>query len=62
MALRLKYQELPRHFTWDSSESKWKPAGRGRVTAEPGVKTTGNIGRVYTVSPRMKEWFYLRLL
>ncbi|PAA92237.1 hypothetical protein BOX15_Mlig005928g1 [Macrostomum lignano] len=64
VARGLLYQEVPRHFTWDRSAHQWHRAGRGRVAADQpaGVLTTGNIGRVYTVSPRMGDCFYLRLL
>ncbi|PAA48122.1 hypothetical protein BOX15_Mlig001947g5 [Macrostomum lignano] len=64
VARGLLYQEVPRHFTWDNRAHTWHRAGRGRETAgQPaGVLTTGNIGRIYTVSPRMGDCFYLRLL
>uniref|UniRef100_A0A1I8G2F6 ATP-dependent DNA helicase n=1 Tax=Macrostomum lignano TaxID=282301 RepID=A0A1I8G2F6_9PLAT len=64
VARGLLYQEVPPDFTWDRSAHQWHRAGRGRVAADQpaGVLTTGNIGRVYTVSPRMGDCFYLRLL
>ncbi|PAA80832.1 hypothetical protein BOX15_Mlig019542g1 [Macrostomum lignano] len=64
VAQGLLYQNVPRHFTWDRQAHQWHRARRGRVTAgQPAdVLTTGNIGRVYTVSPRMGQCFYLRLL
>ena len=54
---------MPRHFIWNNSVRAWQRAKRGRdVAGQPGVVTTGNIGRMYTVSPRMGDCFYLRLL
>mmetsp|Transcript_13935 Transcript_13935/g.25805 ORF Transcript_13935/g.25805 Transcript_13935/m.25805 type:complete len:831 (-) Transcript_13935:1923-4415(-) len=49
-ARTLTYQDLPLHFCW--ADNRWKPRARNLKV----------IGRVYTVSIREGERFYLRLL
>jgi hypothetical protein len=51
-ARELLYHELPEHYSWSSTERKWKKRVRCRNV----------IGRMYTVSPRDQERFFLRLL
>lgn len=50
-AAGLKYSEVPEHFTWLPTQKKWKRRQRGTA-----------IGRMYTISPRQGECYYLRLL
>lgn len=48
-----KYWEIPVHYVWDDKNTSWKKRQRG------GNKV---IGRMYTVSIKDSERFYLRLL
>lgn len=52
----LTYVDFPLHFVWDTSGKqgnyRWKPRQKG----------DGSIGRIYFVSPRAGEKYYLRLL
>ena len=47
------YTEFPEHFTWHRRECKWQQRRRGLHET---------IGRMYSVSPRDPEKFYLRML
>ncbi|XP_070196534.1 uncharacterized protein [Littorina saxatilis] len=47
----LKYPEVPEHFTWLATQKKWKRRQRGTA-----------IVRMYSVSPRQGECYFLRLL
>ena len=49
----LLYSEFPRWYTWNKSERTWKKRCRGE---------TGTIGRIYNVSPKEGERYYLRIL
>ena len=51
-ARRYKYTEFPEHYRWDQSGKCWFPRGNVRMS----------IGRIYNVSPREQERYYLRLL
>lgn len=51
-ALNYYYWEIPLYFTWLKKERKWKVRER----------CFNKIGRMYTVSPKDAERFYLRLL
>ena len=60
-ARTLLYQEVPQYYTW--SRKTWNRRKQGKdVAGHPGVKEAQVIGRVYTISPRQGECFYLRLL
>jgi hypothetical protein len=50
--LQYTYLEFPKYFTWNESKKSWT---KRKTTAE-------SIGRIYTVSPKDEERFYLRLL
>ncbi|CAL8141391.1 unnamed protein product [Orchesella dallaii] len=52
-ARRYKYWEIPVHYTWDAKNCKWNKRKRG------GEKV---IGRMYTVSIKEQERYFLRLL
>lgn len=52
-ARQFLYTEFPEHYTWQKSDCKWKKRQRGLHET---------IGRIYSVSPREPEKFYLRLL
>ncbi|XP_059159243.1 uncharacterized protein LOC131943242 [Physella acuta] len=47
------YIEISEHYTWDDTNSKWKPRLRGHETT---------IGRIYSVSPTDREKWFLRIL
>ena len=60
-AKTLLYVDVPRYYTWN--KKTWKRRKQGVVVAgHPGVKEARILGRVYTISPRQGECFYLRLL
>ncbi|KAK3894468.1 hypothetical protein Pcinc_001774 [Petrolisthes cinctipes] len=60
-AKTLLYCEVPSHYTW--REKKWHRRKLGEdVENWPGVKKNDAISRVYTVSPRHQECYFLRLL
>ncbi|KAL8580067.1 hypothetical protein ACOMHN_065116 [Nucella lapillus] len=62
-ARTLLYAEVPTYFRWIKSGKKWKRYERGQaVEGQEGVKAGDTIGRVYTVHPKNREGFYLRLL
>ena len=60
-AKTLLYCDVPRYFTW--ANKKWQRRKRGKpVEGWPGYFQTTVLGRVYTVSPRCGDLYYLRLL
>jgi len=54
-ARKLHYDDVPQHYTWNASSTRW--VKRRRLCL--GDKT---IGRMYSVSPSDSERFHLRLL
>jgi len=57
----LLYVDVPKYYTW--SNKSWQRRKQGTpVAGYPEVKQAQAIGRVYTISPRQRECFYLRLL
>jgi len=50
-AKELRYWEIPTKYTWDNKNTTWKKRLRG------GEKV---IGRMYTVSVKEQERYYLR--
>ena len=57
----LLYADVPKYYTWNNkSWSRWKQGTD--VACFAGVKEAHPLGRVYTISPRQGECFYLRLL
>jgi hypothetical protein len=62
-ARSLLYLDLPRFYTWDKGRKCWSRRKRGKkVAQEEGIFEAQAIGRVYTVSPRQGECYYLRML
>lgn len=62
-AKTLLYEEVPTYFTWNKSNKIWEPRKRGTAVPEyPRIFSTNVLGRLYTVHPRQRECFYLRLL
>ena len=60
-AKTLLYVDVPRYYTWN--KKAWNRRKQGTdVAGHPGVKEAHVLGRVYTISPRQGECFYLRLL
>ena len=60
-AKTLLYVDVPKYYTWNSKT--WRRRKQGKdVAGFPGVKEAQVLGRVYTISPRQGECFYLRLL
>ena len=60
-ARTLYYIDVPRYYTWN--KKSWYRRKQGTtVDGYPGVKKAHVLGRVYTISPRQGECFYLRLL
>ena len=60
-AKTLLYVDVPKYYTWDKKAWNRKKQGTD-VAGHPGVKEAHVLGRVYTISPRQGECFYLRLL
>ncbi len=65
-ARTIKYFEVPEWYTWDQTNSAWKRRVRGvqKVWLADGsyVVRPKTIGRLYSVSPKVGDLFYLRLL
>ena len=65
-AKTLKYAELPEYYTWNKGTREWQRRKRGELVDghDPGedIRRVHAIGRIYTVSPRVGECYYLRLL
>ena len=60
-ARTLYYVDVPRYYTWN--KKSWSRRKQGTpVDGFPGIKEARILGRVYTISPRQGECFYLRLL
>ena len=57
----LYYVDVPRYYTWNKKSWSRRKLGID-VDGFPGVKEARVLGRVYTISPRQGECFYLRLL
>lgn len=62
-ARTLLYDQVPTYFTFNKTSKKWEPRKRGTpVDGYPGIFSTNALGRLYTVHPKQRECFYLRLL
>ena len=60
-ARTLLYVDVPEYHTWNNKS--WQRRKQGATVAGyPGVKQAQMLGRVYTISPRQGECFYLCLL
>ena len=73
-ARRLRYNEVEKYFTWAPGKI-WKPRARFKIppserggtiqydfSEEHSSKATFVVSRIYTVSPREGERYYLRML
>ncbi|XP_074115113.1 uncharacterized protein LOC141537831 [Cotesia typhae] len=62
-AKTLVYGDVPRYFTWNKSSKKWEPRKQGKPHPSiTGIFKAKTLGRLYTVHPKQRECFYLRLL
>ena len=62
-AKTLMYTDGPGFFTWDKQSKKWGPRKRGvPVQGYDGIFVGNTLGRLYTVHPKQRECFFLRLL
>lgn len=62
-ARTLLYSNVPTYFTWNKPRKSWEPRKRGTpFPDQPGIYSTNVLGRLYTVHPKQRECFYLRLL
>ena len=62
-ARTLIYAEMPKFYTWEKGRKVWCRCKRGTaVASHPEIFEAPCIGRVYTVSPRQGECYYLRIL
>ena len=62
-AQTLTYADVPRFYTWDQGRKVWSRRKQGSaIVSHPGIFAAQSFGRVYTVSPRQGESYYLRLL
>ncbi|XP_078251661.1 uncharacterized protein LOC144591268 isoform X1 [Rhinoraja longicauda] len=60
-ARTLYYTDVPRFYTWN--KKKWQRRKVGKIVEDfPGFFEVNVLGRVYTVSPRCGDLYYLRLL
>ncbi|GFU18819.1 uncharacterized protein TNCV_1085611 [Trichonephila clavipes] len=61
--MTLVYGDVPRYFTWNKSSKKWEPRKQGKPHPSiTGIFKAKTLGRLYTVHPKQRECFYLRLL
>jgi len=62
-AKTLKYHEVPEYYTWNKSSKKWVRRKRGEmVQGQHAAMKAPAIGRIFGVSPRQTECYYVRLL
>lgn len=62
-ARTLMYTDVPKFFTWNKQSKNWEPRKRGiPVPGFTDIFMTNTLGRLYTVHPKQRECFFLRLL
>ena len=62
-AKSLLYSEVPKFYTWNKVSKQFQRRKQGKpVSGWPNLYSSDALGRVYTVSPRDQECFFLRLL
>ena len=62
-AQTLTYPDVPRFYPWDQGRKVWSHLRQGNaIVSHPRIFEVPSIGRVYTVSPRQSESYYLCLL
>ena len=57
-ARRFLYTEIPLHYTWNNGSKTWSPRKTHRLDPE----AQNIVTRMYYVSPKRRECFYLRIL
>lgn len=58
----LLYVDVSRYYTWDASKKMWRRRKLGNIVEGTEVRECELIGRIYTVSPKQAECFFLRTL
>ena len=54
---------MPEYYTWNKQNKKWVKRKRGVIVDnESAIFKTSAIGRIYSVSPRQGDCYYVRLL
>ncbi|XP_055910472.1 uncharacterized protein LOC129944836 [Eupeodes corollae] len=62
-ARTLMYTDVPKFFTWNKQSMNWEPRKRGiPVPGFADIFMTKTLGQLYTVHPKQRECFFLRLL
>ncbi|XP_055910681.1 uncharacterized protein LOC129945044 [Eupeodes corollae] len=62
-ARTLMFTDIPKFFTWNKQSKNWEPRKRGiPVGGFADIFMTKTLGRLYTVHPKQRECFFLRLL
>ena len=62
-AKSLLYSEVPNYYTWNRQTKRFQRRKQGKpVNGWSDLYSSDALGRVYTVSPRDQECFFLRLL
>ena len=62
-AKTLKYYQVPEYYTWHTGRKCWERRKRGaEVDGQDGVVRSKAIGRVHTISPKLSECYFVRLL
>eukprot|EP00171_Calliarthron_tuberculosum_P000216 IDg216t1 len=67
-AKKIKYSDVPTYFTWQKKSAEWTPRKKLMIKNSKPPKydfersTDVVVGRMYTVSPREGERYYLRTL
>lgn len=62
-AKTLLYNQVPKYYTWNKTKKQFLRRKIGApVHNHPGLKSSGALGRVYTVHPNNAECYYLRML
>lgn len=62
-AKTIMYGEVSKYYTYDKQAKKFKKRVQGKiVNAEHNIKKSNNLSRIYTVNPKNRECYYLRLL
>ena len=62
-AKTLTYPDVPKFYTWNRQTYSWQRRRQGKpVENFPEIREANVLSRVYTISPRCGDLYYLRLL
>ena len=62
-AKTLKYQQVPEFYTWQKGTKCWQRRKRGaKVDGEDEVVKCSAIGRIHTISPKLSDCYFVRML